>query len=392
MIPSSLGCFSLFLEGLLSFLSPCVLPLLPLYIGYLTADVDRRESSRKVVYGKILIRTFFFVLGIGTVFVLTAAGLRVLHGFFTRHAVSFQFFGGFLLLFSGLVALHILDVPFLRKTYQKQVRFKGNGNLHAYLLGFFFSFSWSPCVGPLLAGALVVAANAESHLQGMLYIASYAFGFLFLFILVGFFTDTLLAFFKKHGKITEYAPKVGGVLLVMMGIYMLVQANNAIRTVSPEPIGSAPSASAESMQAEEKTDIEKNDFTLKSDTGDLVALSSYKGKTVLVNFFATWCGYCNQEMPDLQKIHDRDAAVQILLVAAPSINGEEDEEAIAEFMRSNGYTMTLLYDTGGEVNRRYGVQGYPTTFIIKPDGNFLGYMPGYMSAEVLDKVLAEAAK
>ena len=370
MIPSSLGYFSLFLEGLLSFLSPCVLPLLPLYIGYLTADADRREGGRKVVYGKTLVRTFFFVLGIGTVFVLAAAGLRVLHGFFTRHAVSFQFFGGFLLLFSGLVALHILDVPFLRKTYQKQVRFKGNGNLHAYLLGFFFSFSWSPCVGPLLAGALVVAANAESHLQGMLYIASYAFGFLFLFILVGFFTDTLLAFFKKHGKITEYAPKVGGVLLVMMGIYMLVQANNAIRTVSPEP----------------------NDFTLKSDTGDLVALSSYKGKTVLVNFFATWCGYCKQEMPDLQKIHDRDAAVQILLVAAPSINGEEDEEAIAEFMRSNGYTMTLLYDTGGEVNRRYGVQGYPTTFIIKPDGNFLGYMPGYMSAEVLDKVLAEAAK
>ena len=64
MIPSSLGCFSLFLEGLLSFLSPCVLPLLPLYIGYLTADADRREGGRKVVYGKTLVRTFFFVLGI----------------------------------------------------------------------------------------------------------------------------------------------------------------------------------------------------------------------------------------------------------------------------------------------------------------------------------------
>ena len=93
--------------------------------------------------------------------------------------------------------------------------------LNAYLMGFFFSFAWSPCIGPMLASALVVSAGASSQLLGMAYIGAYALGFVIMFLIVGLFTEELLNLFQKKRNIIRYTEIIGGIIIICMGAYML---------------------------------------------------------------------------------------------------------------------------------------------------------------------------
>lgn len=393
----NLSYFGVFLEGLLSFLSPCVLPLIPLYVGYLSKDADENPGRKTM-----LVHTFFFVLGIGTVFAIAAIGISFLQTFISKYQLPMEILGGVLLIAAGLISLGVIRIPALERTYRHS-SLKSGGNLGAYLLGFFFSFAWTPCVGPLLASALVLAANADSHLQGLLYIVCYAAGFLLLFILLGLFTDEMLRLLKKYRNVTLAVGKIGGAIVLAMGVYMLVDANRGIAQKTQAPVQETAPAAAEEKAEEEnngalaaaatadtRSDIEKYDFSLSDGAGNEVQLSSLKGKTVILNFFATWCYYCNQELPDFQKIYENDPDVAVLLVDMPGVSGEGDQEYVKKYMADAGYTMPVLFDVTGKVHSLYGVSGFPTTYIIQPDGNFLGYMPGYMEPSVLEKALSDA--
>ncbi|MBR3849072.1 MAG: TlpA family protein disulfide reductase, partial [Oscillospiraceae bacterium] len=123
--------------------------------------------------------------------------------------------------------------------------------------------------------------------------------------------------------------------------------------------------------------------------------SDYKGKVVLLNFWATWCKYCVQEMPDLQKLHEKysaqeDPQLVLLAVAAPGQGGEQDAEGIKAYLETNGYTYPSLMDTDGSVFKTYGASALPTTFVIGRDGSVIGYVPGAMTEEMLEKVVAQA--
>lgn len=378
-------CIALFLEGLLSFFSPCVLPLVPLYIGYLTSDLKVNEKQSKLRI-ETMIRTFFFVLGISTVFFLVGLGSSALRVFFTKHSIIFTLVGGFLLILFGLFSLGIIEVPLLQKEY-RLVSFKSQKNkyLNAYLLGFFFSFAWSPCIGPLLASALVKSASAATATIGWLYIGAYTLGFIVVFILVGLFTEEVLVILKKHNNIVRYTKIIGGVVVLGMGIYMLYTGFQSIEALEK----SSDTVISETQSDEDLTDIEKYSFTLKDGDGNEVTLSDYKGKTVILNFFATWCTYCKQELPTLEEIHQTRDDVVVLLVAAPNVGNEGDQEYIENFMKENGYTMTVLYDESSQVVNAYNVTGLPTSFFFKEDGNVLGYAPGYVEESTLSEILEQ---
>lgn len=378
-------CIALFLEGLLSFFSPCVLPLVPLYIGYLTSDLKVNEKQSKLRI-ETMIRTFFFVLGISTVFFLVGLGSSALRVFFTKHSIIFTLVGGFLLILFGLFSLGIIEVPLLQKEY-RLVSFKSQKNkyLNAYLLGFFFSFAWSPCIGPLLASALVKSASAATATIGWLYIGAYTLGFIVVFILVGLFTEEVLVILKKHNNIVRYTKIIGGVVVLGMGIYMLYTGFQSIEALEK----SSDTVISETQSDEDLTDIEKYSFTLKDSDGNEVTLSDYKGKTVILNFFATWCTYCKQELPTLEEIHQTRDDVVVLLVAAPNVGNEGDQEYIENFMKENGYTMTVLYDESSQVVNAYNVTGLPTSFFFKEDGNVLGYAPGYVEESTLSEILEQ---
>ena len=381
-------CSALFLEGLLSFFSPCVLPLVPLYIGYLTSGIDTNLSKAKVRI-QTTVRTLFFVLGISTVFFLAGLGSSALRYFFQKNTIFFSIIGGFLLILFGLFSLGIIDIPFLQREH-RIISFKQNKNgiIRSYLLGFFFSFAWSPCVGPLLASAMLKSASAESALIGWLYIGCYTLGFIIIFILLGLFTEEVLMLLKKHTNIVRYTKIIGGIVVLCMGIYMLNTGFTSIKALENKT--SDNTTVVENSNDENLTDIEKYSFTLKDNKGNDVTLSEYKGKTVVLNFFATWCTYCKMELPSLEEINSTRDDIVIFLVATPDIGNEGSKEYIESFMEENGYSMTVLYDDTGEVVSKYNVSGLPTSFFFKPDGSVLGYVPGYVEESSLISILEES--
>ena len=383
-------CSALFLEGLLSFFSPCVLPLVPLYIGYLTSGIDTNLSKAKVRI-QTTVRTLFFVLGVSTVFFLAGLGSSALRYFFQKNTIFFSIIGGFLLILFGLFSLGIIDIPFLQKEH-RIISFKKNKNgiIRSYLLGFFFSFAWSPCVGPLLASAMLKSASAESALIGWLYIGCYTLGFIIIFILLGLFTEEVLMLLKKHTNIVRYTKIIGGIVVLCMGIYMLNTGFTSIKALENKT--SDNTTVVENSNDENLTDIEKYSFTLKDNKGNDVTLSEYKGKTVVLNFFATWCTYCKMELPSLEEINSTRDDIVIFLVATPNIGNEGSKEYIESFMEENGYSMTVLYDETGEVVSKYNVSGLPTSFFFKPDGSVLGYVPGYVEESSLISILEECQK
>ena len=383
-------CSALFLEGLLSFFSPCVLPLVPLYIGYLTSGIDTNLSKAKARI-QTTVRTLFFVLGISTVFFLAGLGSSALRYFFQKNTIFFSIIGGFLLILFGLFSLGIIDIPFLQREH-RIVSFKQNKNgiIRSYLLGFFFSFAWSPCVGPLLASAILKSASAESTLIGWIYIGCYTLGFIIIFILLGLFTEEVLMLLKKNTNIVRYTKIIGGIVVLCMGIYMLNTGFTSIKALENKT--SDNTTVVENSNDENLTDIEKYSFTLKDNKGNDVTLSEYKGKTVVLNFFATWCTYCKMELPSLEEINSTRDDIVIFLVATPDIGNEGSKEYIESFMEENGYSMTVLYDETGEVVSKYNVSGLPTSFFFKPDGSVLGYVPGYVEESNLIGILEECQK
>lgn len=411
----------LFFEGLLSFFTPCVLPLVPLYIGYLTQDAKtvNEDGTETYHWGRTLYLTTAFVLGICAVFVIAGLGTRALHTFFIDHRLAFQLIGGILLVVFGLVSLNIISLPFLNRAHTHRFEVRGGMNfLKAYLMGFFFSFAWSPCIGPLLAQAIVKAASAENAVTGWMYIGSYALGFISIFLLLGIFTSEILNFLKKYRGVVKYTGILAGIIVIAMGFWTLGQGvqtyNASIQTAAAPDAAESAAASKDSEDSkptmdstiasesqatdpsEEATlenasvDIERYDFTLQDATGTSISLSSYKGKTIILNFFGTWCYYCNEELPDLQKVKNSQSDVQVLLVAAPGVNGEGSIRDVENYMASKGFSMKIVYDTNLAATRMYRISGYPTTFIYQPDGTIFGYVPGYMNSSTLQSYIDQA--
>ncbi len=380
-------CGSLFMEGLLSFFSPCVLPIVPLYIGYLTKDCKRIDEDGKVSYSrkKTFLLTVSFVFGILFVYVLAGLSTGLIHDFFTNHELLFQLIGGIILILLGFVSLHVIRIPFLEKTHQKMMKIDQSMTcLKAWVLGFFFSFAWSPCTGPLLAQAIVLASGAESKLLGWIYILCYAIGFVCIFLLLGLFTEEILNLLKKYRNVVKYTSLISGILVICCGCYMLYGAFQKYQAMQ--------TSKTETTEEKETLDIDDLNFTLKDADGKSHSLSDYKGKTIIVNFFGTWCYYCNQEFPSLKEIQDTDEDTKVLMIAAPGVNGEGDISYITKYMEDAGYSFEILFDSDLSVTNAYGVSGYPCSFIIQPDGEYLGYIPGYIEHEQLLEIIEDTKK
>lgn len=391
---SAVTITGLFLEGLLSFFTPCVLPLVPLYIGYLTAGRSKDEPHHR---RKTFFLTLCFVLGISTVFIIAGLGSSALQGFFQKYRLQFLLAGGFLLLVLGLMALGVIHIPFLERDYRIPGFKPGESSYpQAFLLGFFFSFAWSPCIGPLLASAIVAASSASSPLLGVGYLLAYAAGFTIPFLIVGLFTDAALGWLKEHRNIVKYTGILGGLVVTGMGLYMLWEANGTILQLQNAESNSAVMTAETAPETETgpvqnpdgKTDAEKYNFKLKDADGAEHQLTDYVGEPTLINFFGTWCHYCNEELPKLKEVKEK-GDVRVVLIALPGFNGEGDTAYVEKYMSDAGYDFEILYDETGMVSQMYGISGYPTTFALQKDGNFLGYMPGYMPDDVVDEVVTQ---
>lgn len=215
----------LFLEGLLSFLSPCVIPILPIYIGILAGKKEQNEHG-ELVFNKrnTITNTLSFVLGICSTFFILAFATSFISIFLNENIKTLQIVSGILIVFMGLLQLGIFKIGFLKQEFSIKDKVKRKGNkttpVLAFLMGFTFSFSWTPCIGPILASVFLYASS-HTGIMSIILVLVYCLGFILPFIFVAFFASTLLRIFKKHTNILKYTQIISGIILIIIGILIL---------------------------------------------------------------------------------------------------------------------------------------------------------------------------
>ena len=203
--------------GLLSFLSPCVLPIVPPYLAYMggisVGDMRRGRSP--------MLAATFFVLGLSTVFLLLGFTTSLFGMFFLANSTSFSTIAALIVMLFGLHFLGVLRLPFLNRNLRFEAPDNGGSAAGAYLLGLAFAFGWTPCIGPQLGTILSIAAQQGSASKGTLLLAVYAAGLGIPFLLVAAFFPRLtglMAFLKRH---MERIERIMGLLLWTIGLLML---------------------------------------------------------------------------------------------------------------------------------------------------------------------------
>lgn len=222
---SALKMILVFLEGLLSFLSPCIIPILPIYIGILAGKKEMNEHG-ELTFNKrnTITNTLSFVLGICSTFFILAFATSFISIFLNENIKTLQIVSGILIVFMGLLQLRVFKIGFLKQEFSIKNKVKRKGNkttpILAFLMGFTFSFSWTPCIGPILASVLLYASS-HIGVMSFLLIFAYCLGFILPFILVAFFASKLLNLFKKHTNILKYTQIISGIILILIGILIL---------------------------------------------------------------------------------------------------------------------------------------------------------------------------
>ena len=423
-IETSVSALTVFLQGVLSFFSPCVLPLIPLYVSYFAGGAKKIEENGTVTYPrkKVMLNTLFFVLGISFTFFLLGLGFTALGRFFSGNRIWFARFGGILMILFGLYQLGIFGrSDKIEQEHRLPLRLDrfAMGPVPAFLLGFTFSFAWTPCVGPALGSVLLMAGSSATMGKGFFLIGVYTLGFVLPFIAVGLFTGAVLGFFKKYRSVVRYTVKISAVLLILMGFmtltgfmnnmtgYLSSLGNGAVSSqetssaddAAPQDSNASGSAaetsetnSSEAAQSDPDA-VPAPDFTLIDQYGNEHTLSDYKGKTVFLNFWATWCGPCRSEMPEIQELYEKygenEDELVVLGVATPNLGREGSAEDIAKFLKDQGYTFPTVMDDTGFISAMYGISAYPTTFMIDVNGNVYGYVASALTGDIMESIVQQ---
>lgn len=222
--------FGVALAGLVSFLSPCVLPLVPPYLGYLGGMTIEQMTAEKGlearVWRRVVLAAFCFVIGFTTVFVGLGAGASVVGQFIHTYKAELAMAAGVVIILFGLHFLGLLRIPLLYREARYHTQMEGATLVGAYIMGLAFAFGWTPCIGPILATVLALAANEATLGAGVGLLFVYSLGLGIPFLLAAVAIRPFMSFmqrFKRHLGIIE---KVMGVLLVITGIMFLTGSMN----------------------------------------------------------------------------------------------------------------------------------------------------------------------
>ena len=367
-----------FLAGLASFLSPCVLPLVPGYISLISGvSIDRlkqQTEARSSTRRWVILNSLAFNVGLSLIFVSLGAasgliGSAVLSGSWLR------IIGGLVIVAFGLQMIGLLRL----KTLYKDTRFfsdeKPRGLLGSLLLGIAFAAGWTPCIGPILGGIIGLAATSGGWKSGLVLSSFYAAGLAVPFLLTGLGINQFLGFYARFRRHLHKVEVVSGVMLILIGSaiasgYETRLASSRLASLLPNlesriNLKSRPAAS--SAAAPEPASLgPAPQVELSSLDGQRLKLSSFRGRVVLLNFWATWCAPCRTEIPELNGLQ-RDLEASGLTVVG--VSWDDSADGVREFQKELPQDYTVLLGGEGVQDEFAGIRSLPTTYIIDREGN-----------------------
>ncbi len=330
-----LNLFSLFAAGLGTFFTPCVLPLIPIYLAILLG-AKREDGGRFAA----LIPALSFIIGFSLVFIILGLGASTLGGLLAQHRLIFTLVAGLLILLFGLKFLGVIHIGFLERDTRyhgemKKTRFQP---LNAFLMGFFFAFGWTPCVGPILGSVLSwTAVNTNSPLQGALYLSIFSSGFAVPMLLAAIFTTQTQKLFDKIKPRLPVIEKALGAILVLVALMVLADAVKPMM-VDTNQTQQSPAAMVQPL---EKSLPEASQKQIT--------------KPQLIEFFSPNCPACRAVAPAVEKVvqtcQGKNVDIQLLDVS----DTKNLKTALENRVRAIP-TFLFIDEKGNEVARLLGVQ------------------------------------
>lgn len=228
----NIGYFGAFIAGLLSFLSPCVLPLIPSFITYITglsfADLQAEHPTHKV-REQTIIHTLLFIAGFTVVFVLLGASATFVGGFLQGHMTIIRRVGGVLIIVFGIHVSGLVPIHLLLGEKRVTIHRKPAGFLGSFLVGLAFAAGWTPCIGPILASILMVAATEETVYKGIALLLVYSLGLAIPFFLASLAMHQFMVFFNRFKKHIRVMEVITGVFLVVVGIMIFSNSLSVVQ-------------------------------------------------------------------------------------------------------------------------------------------------------------------
>lgn len=212
-----------FLAGFLSFLSPCVLPLIPAYFTFITGFSleELTENRNSEIRKKVVFSTVSFVCGFSLVFILMGASASYLGALIYNYRETIRIIGGILIILMGVHLTGIIRIPGLDVEKRIHMDKKPLHFLGTFIIGMAFGAGWSPCIGPLLGSILIIAGSQETVRQGIVLLAIYSAGLALPFIIISVFIHLLLMVIKKASRFLQYVNAAAGILLIIIGMILV---------------------------------------------------------------------------------------------------------------------------------------------------------------------------
>lgn len=219
---TQVSIFAAFLAGLLAFLSPCVLPLIPAYISYVSGLTIAELKSKKVNL-KVITHSLLFILGFSSVFVSMGASATFLGSFLIKSQFVFDKMAGILIIIFGLHFSGFFKIRFLNYEERFHLKEISDSPGVAFLLGVAFAFGWTPCIGPILASILIIASRQETAMSGVVLLSSFSLGLGIPFLVAALIVDRFFIFFDKIKKYFNVIEIVAGLLLILLGLLIFFE-------------------------------------------------------------------------------------------------------------------------------------------------------------------------
>lgn len=373
-----------FAAGLASFLSPCVLPLVPGYISLISGvSIDQlksAEGSRTTARRAVIANSLAFNAGLSIIFLALGAaagwiGASVISNIWVR------VIGGIIIVLFGLQLIGVLKIGALYKDTRRFSNDKPRGAFGALALGMAFAAGWTPCIGPILGTILGLAATTGGWKSGLVLTAFYSAGLSVPFLLTGLGINQFLGFYAGFRRHLHKVEVVSGVVMIFLGF--LIMTGYATRLASSSLAAIIPNAEAwvqqfaQRQQAEtpatsspQATDTASAfrpapDVELQTLDGQTFRLNEMRGRVVLLNFWATWCIPCREEIPELNQMQ-RDLEARGLSVVG--VSWDDTAEGVRAFQNRIPLEYRVLVGGDGVGSQFGGVASFPTTFIIDREG------------------------